>query len=299
MGNRLNTDELRDLVCHFKKAAESLYRYGNAGSSKTLFNRLNDNDQKRLLYWALKEGDTDIKNVAKHFMQQLNPAPKDIEELLAQMDVDDRDEIEKISSQLESYHEIVGLSDENKQRITEILTEACDKIGSIETEDAFWVLIPSDHSKNIIWSQARGKAHHVSSYIRLPNQVNYEPEKEEKYELLNAMRESSMVLHIHNHPKSPDSAYFSEASKNDCGFAAYWKSLRSDLTSKIKFFIVQEDTAFEYSNNSKHSIQWLGKKIERNLLLDEEHDKKNLPFRVAENMHREERNNIIDEMFEG
>ena len=68
MDKRISTDELRDKICHFKKGAEALYRYGDPGSSKTLFNSLSNNDQKRLLYWALIDGDTDIKNIAKYFM---------------------------------------------------------------------------------------------------------------------------------------------------------------------------------------------------------------------------------------
>ena len=185
MDNRPSTDELRDKIHLFKKGSESLFRYGDPGNSKTLLNNLSNDDQKRLLYWALIEGDNDIKTVAKYFMQQLNPAPKDAKELLGQMKPSDIDEIEKISSQLGKSQLNNEISEVAKQKIVEILTESCERIGSIENEDAFWVLIPPDVSEKSVWLHARGIADvNISSYIGWSGSVCYDPEKEEQYKLL-------------------------------------------------------------------------------------------------------------------
>lgn len=296
MKDRLHIDELRDLVGHLKKGAESLYRYGDAGSSKTLFNNLSNDDQKRLLYWALIEGDKDIKNIAKYFMQQLNPAPKDVKELLAQMKPSDRDEIETISSQVDKCQVDTELLEVAKQKVIEILNEACEKIGSIEIEKAFWVLIPSDVSKNAVWLQARGIAGaNISSYIGWPDKVCYDPEKEEQYKLLSMMREASLVLHIHNHPTTPNTIY--GASPSDRSFAKHWKYLRKELTSKMLFFIIQRRTAFEYREEGD-DIQWLGEKIESKPLSEKQYYDKQFPLDVAQKMLEEKRKEFYDKLFE-
>ena len=295
MGNRISTDELRDKICYLKNGAESLYRYGDPGSSKTLFSSLSNNDQKRFLYWALIESDTDIKNIAKYFMQQLNPAPKDVKELLAQMNPNDRDEIETISSQINNCQADTELIEADKQKIMEILSEACNKIGSLENEEAFWVLVPSDPSKSTVWLLARGISGHISSYIAWSDHVCYDPEKEEQYELLSKMRESSFVLHIHNHPSTPNIVY--GASPSDHSFAQHWKSLRKELTAKMKFFIIQQNTAFEYREKG-NNVQWLGEKIESKSWSEKEYYDKRFPLDVAQKMLKEERKKFYDKLFE-
>lgn len=296
MDNRSSADELRDKICLLKKGAESLYRYGDPGSSKTFFNNLSNDDQKRFLYWALIEGDRDVKIIAKYFMEQLNPAPKDVAELLAQMKRSDRDEIQKISSQFDKFKVNTELSEVEKQKVIEILTEACAKIGFIEVENAFWVLIPSDFSKNAVWLQARGIAGtNVSSYIGWPEKVCYDPEKEEQYKLLSMMREASLILHIHNHPTTPNTVY--GASLSDCSFAKHWKYIRKELTSKIHFFIIQQRTAFEYREEGD-DVQWLGEQIQSEPLSEKEYYDKKFPLDVAKKMQEEERKKFYDKLFE-
>ncbi len=296
MDNRPSTDELRDQICLFKKGAESLYRYGDPGSSKTFFNNLSNDDQKRFLYWALIEGDKDIKNIAKYFMQQLHPAPKDVKELLAQMKPSDRDEIETMSSQVDKCKVDTELLEVAKQKVIEILTEACEKIGSIEIEEAFWVLIPSDISKNAVWLQARGIAgSNISSYIGWTDKVCYDPEKKEQYKLLSMMREASLVLHIHNHPTTPNTVY--GASPSDRSFAKHWKYLRKELTSKMHFFIIQRRTAFEYREEGD-DVQWLGEQIQSEPLSEKEYYDKQFPLDVAKKMLEDVRKKFYDKLFE-
>lgn len=293
MDKKISTDELRDKIWLLKKGAESLYRYGDPGSSKAIFKSLSSNDQKRFLYWALIEGDTDIKNIAKYFMQQLNPCPNDDKDLLKQMSTNDREEIETINSQVKNSKIDTELLEEYKQKIKNILSEACNKIGFLDVEEAFWVLIPYDSSENIIWLQARGRSGHISSHITWSDHVCYDPEKNEQYELLNMMRESLFVIHIHNHPTTPNIIY--GASQNDRSFAKYWKYLRKELNAKMKFFIIQQDTAFEYREEGDN-IQWLGNIIESKSLSEKEYYEHQFPFDVAKKMSKEERKKYYDNL---
>lgn len=296
MPNRPNIEELRDMVCCLKNGAESLYRYGDVGYSKTLFDSLTDNDQKILLYLAFNEDDKDIINVAKHLMQQLNPELKDVDDLLTQIDPDDKVEIEKI----ESYkkQEMPELSDIERQIILEILTEACDKMGLLGYEKAFWVLVPPDSSKSIIWIQACGKGENDITHIKLPNQVLYDPDKNELYKLLNTMRASSWVLHIHNHPQLPDTSPCYGASSGDIDYARYWKHLRPELTAKMKFFIILQNTAIEYLvDKDAEDILWLGKKVESKPLSDKEYYNKQFPIDVARQMQREKIRRLAEDLF--
>lgn len=225
-------------------------------------------------------------------MQQLNPAPNDAKELLSQMDPNDRDEIKTISSQGKNYQVKTKLL---KPKIMEILTEACNEIGSLEIEEAFWVLIPSDSSKNAVWLQARGRSGHVSSAIAWSDHVCYDPEKEEQYKLLSKMRESSFVLHIHNHPSTPNTVY--GASPSDHSFAKHWKYLCKELTAKMKFFIIQQNTAFEYREKGDN-VQWLGEKIEGKPLSEKEYYEKQFPLDVAQKIRKEKIKKFYDKLFE-
>lgn len=93
MSDRHHIDELREMLSHLKQDAEFLYRYGNPADSANLFNSLSTNDQKRLVYLALAEGDEDMKNVARYLMQKFNVEAPTMEELLRQMEPEDSTEI--------------------------------------------------------------------------------------------------------------------------------------------------------------------------------------------------------------
>ena len=187
------------------------------------------------------------------------------------------------------------ISGELKQEITRILYEACKKLGFLNNEEAFWVLIPYDPSKSNIWLQARGKIGHISAQITWPDHVCYEPELEEQYKLLNMMRESLFVIHIHNHPTVPNLLY--GASPNDRSFAKYWKNLRKELFFKMKFFIVQQDSAFEYQEDGD-KIQWLGNIIESKSISEKEYYDKQFPFDVAKKMMKEQRKKFYENLSE-
>ena len=248
-----------------------------------------------VLCWALIEGNNDIKNIAKYFIKQIDPSLNDASDLLKHLSFKDREEIEFVVSQITNTEIDNEISGELKQEITRILYEACKKLGFLNNEEAFWVLIPYDPSKSNIWLQARGKIGHISAQITWPDHVCYEPELEEQYKLLNMMRESLFVIHIHNHPTVPNLLY--GASPNDRSFAKYWKNLRKELFFKMKFFIVQQDSAFEYQEDGD-KIQWLGNIIESKSISEKEYYDKQFPFDVAKKMMKEQRKKFYENLSE-
>lgn len=252
--NRHHIEELRDMLSNLKRDAEFLYRYGSPGSSVGLFQSLSLDDRKRLIYLALAEGDEDVQNVARYLMQNLSSPPRNLAELLAQMSPEDKAEFAEIRE--DKLLKTKSLTVIDRQRITEELRKVCGRIGFLKVEEAFWILIPKDPIGDAIWIEAVGGKDEVLSRIRLPFQVMYDPKKEEKYDLITAMRRALWILHIHNHPKLPGYISLCEPTADDQGFALQWKSIRPELPSKMKFFVVQGDSAVEYSLTQGGTRRW-------------------------------------------
>lgn len=252
MCKRLPIDELREMVKQFKKDAENLYRYNDPGRSADLFNRLSTNDKKRLLYWILtQEDDKDVQAVANYFMKKLDEKINNLEQLSAQLYLQDKAEINSIGSQMWRKGPR-DQSEQDKKRIDLVLSEACIELGSLEAEDAYWVLIPENPMEDAVWVSARGRQGEISSFVIWPDMVDYYPDKNELYKLYSAMRSASWVLHIHNHPNS----LIPIASSQDRAFAKAWKTRRPELTGKMKFFVVNEDAAVEYTENEGFEQLW-------------------------------------------
>jgi len=76
------SSQLRHVISTMKGDSQFLCRYGSLGYSLTLFRRLSARDQSRVLYFALTEGDDDVRAVASHLMQQsalgLGTTPDDL-----------------------------------------------------------------------------------------------------------------------------------------------------------------------------------------------------------------------------
>jgi hypothetical protein len=215
-------------------------------------------------------------------------------ELLARMNVPDKEEIEQLQLQLKQEKQ--ELSSGEMQRIADVLSIACDRIGSLSYEEAFWVLIPMDPDEAVTWIQASGKGEQDYTHVRLPNEVEYAPDSDEVHRLLSLMRSSAWVLHIHNHPQSPEETECYGASAGDAGFLKHWKHLRPELTAKMKFFVVSQNTAFEYTGEQAHAVQWLGERPQNTSQSKTERDEKYLTRRVMKMMRREEIRKKIDEM---
>ena len=71
--------ELREILKQFKRDAPWLFRYGNPCDSQNLFKTLSTNDQKRLLYLALLEGDSDVRGMANYFAEKFYPEAPDLD----------------------------------------------------------------------------------------------------------------------------------------------------------------------------------------------------------------------------
>lgn len=222
--------------------------------------KLNSEDKRRLIYLAFVLGDRDTKNVAEYLMQKLDPTPSDVEELLTQLSPRDRAEIERLRTDSGQVH----VSGEDRMRrtendrITAQLRKAIDEIGSLDVEQAYWVLLPKDLRKAAMWIEAiRVGDDEVLSQYRFHSEAIYVPDREERYSLLNSMRGASSILHVHNHPKLPGYSGFCHPSDEDRAFAAYWKTIRPELAGKMKFFVVQESSAVEYSEERGFEKRWL------------------------------------------
>ena len=251
MNTSRHIEELRDALVHLKHDAQFLYQHGGLGRSAELFRQLSQEDQKRLICCALTEGDRDIENVARHLMRNLKPAPCNLKELFAQMNREDRIEIERMRAGTKQD------AKPSEDRVLELLSHACGKIGSLEVEEAYWVLIPHDPCLEADWVPAMGTKSDVSLFCKFPFQVAYDPNNQEKYELITGMRNAQWVLHIHNHPHLSGFSTSCDASLADVGFAQQWKSNRPELAGKMRFFVVDEDNAVEYSEHQIHVKVWI------------------------------------------
>jgi len=76
---RKTLKELRGILQQFKRDAPWLFRYGNPCGSQKLFKTLSSNDQKRLLYLALVEGDSDVRGMADYLAKRFYPEVQDLD----------------------------------------------------------------------------------------------------------------------------------------------------------------------------------------------------------------------------
>lgn len=236
-------EELRDKLSVLKHDAESLYRYGELSSSIDLFNELSPENQRVLLYLALTEGDKDVQNVAHRLM---GPVPSSPEELLQQMSPYSRDQLEEDPKDIQSEQSAMVASD--AERVANELREACNRIGSLAVEEAFWILLPFDARGKAIWIEAAGVAgHQVLDRLRFPSHVLYELTRDEKHTLIVSMQKAAWVLHVHNHPEVPGYVVYCAPSSDDIGFASQWKLVDPELASKMRFFVIKGERVVEYS----------------------------------------------------
>lgn len=259
MTDRCHIEKLRDMLNTLEYDAQFLYQYGDLSSSWDVFESLSNDDQKRLIALALIEGNSDVQNVARFLMGRLmKPPPSNLDNLLLQMNPEDRKEVETIRSQILGGQTQAFLTMIDQRRIVEELHTACDLIGMGDIEEAYWVLIPREVNNKATWIKAMGGARN-EFYSRFGSsfQVGYAPDQEELYELITAMQKASWVLHVHNHPTSPVMGGTVLPSEKDMAFASHWKSLRPELVEKMMFFVIQSNMAMEYSYRGGGIRQWL------------------------------------------
>lgn len=241
IGPRRNIEELYDIINCLEREASSLYQYGESMYANELYNSLSQSDQRRLIALSLSIGSRAICDV----INKLYPKSQDVKEILFRMDLQDKTEIEEIITQFKNRcsNEIKYCI---KEKINQELQKAFEIMNTLPIEEAFWIFIYEDLVKDSVWIEAAsnmGEAY--LSRVRFHAMVIYDPKKNDKYNLVSAIRKADYVIHIHNHPKLPNSVF--GASSNDIGFAGYWKSYRPELGYKMKFYIIQDDKIFAYA----------------------------------------------------
>lgn len=235
---KCHIEELYELITFLGQSADPIYQYGDSKYCQQLFDGLSKTDQSRLILLAMCMGDKRASDVINNIYHGV----KDSETLLSSLEPQDKDEIERISLQfLNRYAPIDIEADEINQE----LQKAVQLLEGLTVEEAFWVLIYGKLMKAAKWIEAVGKGEDEDfSQPRFTSMVIYDPPKKEKLNLITAMRQAKCIIHIHNHPESPNALF--GASSHDRGFANYWKSYRPELSNKMKFFIVQQGRIIEY-----------------------------------------------------
>ncbi len=242
VSNSYYIEELRDKLSVLKHDAEFLYRYGALSGSVDFFGKLPPENQRVLLYLALTEGDEDVRNVAHVLM---GPVLSSAEELLRQMSAYNRDQLEEARKSGQSKQGLVAKLD--VERATNELRKACNRIGSLAIEEAFWILLPCDPAEKALWIEAAGATGRVPDGFRTSSYVPYEPTRDEKHRLLVSMQKAAWVLHVHNHPDMQGYVVHCAPSSSDMAFALQWKSTCIDLADKMRFFVIKGQSVCEYS----------------------------------------------------
>lgn len=259
---RISIEQLRSVLKKLKSEAEYLYRYGDITFDKQFLN-MPSADQLMLLYIAITEGDRDAKTVAHELKNRANIIFSDIEELRSRLHKEDLKKLNDSQQKNPKNYE-KELSKEATERIRAELSKACQKIGCLDIEDAYWVLIPEIYGREALWIEASGNYKGDVKFL-FSDHVYYNLEGEELYWLIERMKESLYVLHLHNHPTGNKIS----PSTEDRSFSEHWKD-KDPLfkAGMMKFFIIQENVALEYTK--LETQRWLGC-LNQNMIEGKEH----------------------------
>lgn len=260
MAAKRNIEELRDMLDILFTDAPDLARYGHLAGSEDLFLSLSECDRRRLLALALTLGCQETQSVASALMSRLKPEPGTFRELLDQMDPADIAEIRAVSASVKMPKQL-QLTRDDYARIREEVQAACEDFGSNIQEQAYWILIPHNQDEDADWLEAVGGDHNLFNFVGSTVEVEYDPGRQELYQLLSDMQQARWVLHIHNHPNhsslgfSMPGLYF--PSQHDLDFAYYWKSLRPETGTRMLFFLISGNVAVQYALPHYKIYQWL------------------------------------------
>lgn len=242
---------LRSMLPDLKNESAYLYRYNSFSSFDLKFKKMTNANQARLLYIAYTEGDKDIAFVANRLKNISEIKFNEINELLVNFSTE---EIEVLADDNEEikYIDKNELSSDEKERICFELKKACKLMGNLHVENAYWVILYPDVEESTLWIPASEGYRAGSINIYFSDHVYSKMSDEEKCNLIDQMKKAAFVLHLHNHP--PFSPVL--PSKEDRSFSAYWKGIDPLFqTGIMRFFIIQENVAIEYTQTSQ---RWLG-----------------------------------------
>lgn len=249
--------ELRDMLGNLKADARFLAQDRELGDSVAVFYSLSLENRLTLLYLALTEGDRDVQNIAHRLMGTLalDSIPQTPKDLLVMLTARSRAELAKLNE--------VGTGqpgEPDRLRIAEHLKEACNRIGSLQIEEAFWILVLGRSGEGTTWIQASGSGAEPRPGLRLAfySQVIFSLTEREMNNLLATVKRSRWALHVHNHPASRSANYISlcAPSGTDEQSASRWRSIRPGLGHKMKFFVIQNEKAVEYALPQGRTERW-------------------------------------------
>ena len=250
MPRRCHVEALRDILKVFKHDAPELSRYGELGQSSTEFWRLPVEDRKRLIALGLLSPDNEIRSVASRLLCRIQPPVRDLGQLFQQISVTDKDEIKKALQP----GVLRAFTSSERSRIARELRGAASRLRCLRFEDAFWIMLRASATESACWIRASDAEALGTSF---PTQVFYHASGEKLADLLDTMRKSAWVLHVHNHPEFAGMITVDSASDADRAFAAHWITLRPELSAKIMFFVVTTDSVFQYTHNNSCKETWL------------------------------------------
>lgn len=240
-------EKSKHILGRFKQDAEFLFRYGNPGKSKELFDTISSDDQKRLLYIAYIEGDSDVRGVAEYFAKDYFSGISDLSQFARFLTTEDRVSIIKslpVDSRMKKIHQ---------QRITIVLSGLYPHICMLDKPFAFWVLIPKNNDmKEIIIGDTHFKGkQNVSINVLLSG--NYVFQVDTELALEKEMAKCVWVLHIHNHTGDPR---YIQAGHDDINYVNSWKVDNPNIAKKMLFFLVEKNIVIEYDEKSTYRKRW-------------------------------------------
>lgn len=238
----------KNILEQFKQDAETLFRYGNPGKSKKLLDSISSEDQKRLLYMAFAEGDSDIRGVAEYFAKDYYPGISDLSQFSRFLKPEDRVSILKnmpIDSRMKKN---------DQQRIVRVLSTLYPYICMLDKKFALWLLIPkSGNMKEIIIGDTRFWGEQKLSLNALFS-GNYVFHLDKEVSLEREMAKCAWVLNIHNHMAD---ANYIQAGDDDIAHANSSKNKYPRIAKKMLFFLIEKNIVIEYDGKSTYRKRWI------------------------------------------
>lgn len=241
-------EKSRKILVQFKQDAQSLFRYGSPGESKKLFDSIPADDQKRLLYMAFIEGDSDIRGVAEYFTKIYYSNIGDLSQFSKYLRPEDKTNIIKnlpIDSRMKEY---------DQQRITNILSDIYPHICLQDETFSFWILIPKNINRKVIVVR--------DTFLNEKQNVNFDAIFSEDYifqidvnlHLEKEMVKCAWILHIHNHTGDPN---YIQSDHDDIGYVNSWKDKYPRIAKRMLFFLIEKNIVIEYDEKSTYKKRWI------------------------------------------
>lgn len=258
MSVRGRIEELRDELARLRSDVASLHRYGSAAGSLAFLDKLTDCDKRILLYVAVTEGDADVVAVAEYLMKSRFADVQSFDELIQDLPSDILKVLSpKRAPRVRSAASMRAGAKLVPELAREALARACEQMGALDFEDAYWIVLRSRGTDQTQWIQAIDMGDSAISDVRFSSQTVFDPDYHELHELLAEMREADLVLHVHNHPGLHDDEERCRASQQDLEFAAFWVERARDVGATLKFFVIADHCAIEYTARDSMARRWI------------------------------------------